>query len=178
MPQKSVPSACSSVTRSIIDDKFLHLSGEDTNFIFILLGYKLILPLGGRAHKRQEKDKKQRQVRREKKKEDIRTQRETPPSRPQATDALIGDENQNDNRRKKKKKETGNSPIPSYLRPFGHLLQPSKIILKHPTQSRATDALIGEQSRTENRREQTGSGSPTQLFWTIQSPPTTCRDHA
>ena len=53
--------------------------------------------------------------------------------------------------------------------------------VKHPNPSRANDALIGEEEQNGNRREktnkQTYSGSPTQLTWTIYSPPTTRMDH-
>ena len=51
---------------------------------------------------------------------------------------------------------------------------------KHPTSSRVTNALIGDevqngnQKRTKRKNE---SGSPIQLPWTIQSTPTTRRDH-
>ena len=52
--------------------------------------------------------------------------------------------------------------------------------VKHQTPSSATDALIGDEDQNgkQNRtKRKTGSRSPTQLPRTIQSPPTTCRDH-
>ena len=53
--------------------------------------------------------------------------------------------------------------------------------VKHPTPSQATDALIGDEEQNgkpeENKNKETGSGSPTQPLWTIQSPLMTHRDH-
>ena len=49
-----------------------------------------------------------------------------------------------------------------------------------PTQTRAMDALIGEDEQHRKRRKkrkETGSGTPTQLPWTIWSPLTTRMDH-
>ena len=50
--------------------------------------------------------------------------------------------------------------------------------VKHPTESWANDALIGneEQNGKRNKKRETVDESPTQLPWTVQSP-TTCRDH-
>ena len=53
--------------------------------------------------------------------------------------------------------------------------------VQYPTPSQATDALTGdkEQNGKQKRtKRKTWSGSPTHLPWTIQSPPTTRRDHA
>ena len=47
---------------------------------------------------------------------------------------------------------------------------------KHQTTSRAIDAFIGDEEQKKQKRKE-GSGSPTQLPWSIQSPPTTYRDH-
>ena len=47
--------------------------------------------------------------------------------------------------------------------------------VRHRTTSQATDALTGDEEQNgkqENKKKETGSGSPTQLAWTIQSPPT------
>ena len=65
-----------------------------------------------------EREKKERQVRREKKRKGIEAQtvKHSTPSR--ATYALIGDEEQNG----KQKKETGSGPQPSYTGPFYHIL--------------------------------------------------------
>ena len=47
---------------------------------------------------------------------------------------------------------------------------------KPRTPTPAIDALIGDEEQTE-KEEITGSGSLTQLSWTLQSPSTTRRDH-
>ena len=44
------------------------------------------------------------------------------------------------------------------------------------TPTPAIDALIGDEEQT-GKKEETESGSPTQISWTIQSPPTTLIDH-
>ena len=50
--------------------------------------------------------------------------------------------------------------------------------VKHPNPSRVTDAPIGDEKQNGNKRtKRKRSGSPTQLPWTIQSPPTTRRDN-
>ena len=45
---------------------------------------------------------------------------------------------------------------------------------------RHSDALIGneeQKGKQENKKKEIGSGSPTQLPWTVQSPPTTRRNY-
>ena len=49
--------------------------------------------------------------------------------------------------------------------------------LKHSTPSQATDVPRGDEEQKGKRKEETESGSPTQLPWIIQSPPTTRRHH-
>ena len=53
--------------------------------------------------------------------------------------------------------------------------------VKHPTTSQATDALIGNEEQNDKQKRtkrKTGSGSQTQLPWTIQSPPMMLREHS
>ena len=45
------------------------------------------------------------------------------------------------------------------------------------TPTPAVDALKGEEEKEERTKKETGSGSPTQLPWTLRSPPTNHRDH-
>ena len=49
---------------------------------------------------------------------------------------------------------------------------------RHRGQNSAIDALIGDEEQTGKKKKETGSGSPPQLPWTLQSPPKTRRDHA
>ena len=51
--------------------------------------------------------------------------------------------------------------------------------MKHPIPSRAIDAFIGDEEQNgkqKRTKERNREWSPTQLPWTIQSPPTTRRD--
>ena len=48
---------------------------------------------------------------------------------------------------------------------------------KPPTTTRTIDVLIGDEEQNGKQKKETGSGTPGQLNWTIQSPPTTCRGH-
>ena len=51
--------------------------------------------------------------------------------------------------------------------------------VKHPTPSQAADSHTGDEKQNgkqENKKKETGNGSPTQLPWAIESP-TTRRDH-
>ena len=57
------------------------------------------------AHQRQEKEKKERQVRRTKKRKEIEAKRMKPSTSFRATDALIGDEEQNGKQKEKKQNE-------------------------------------------------------------------------
>ena len=47
---------------------------------------------------------------------------------------------------------------------------------KPPTPTRATGALI--ENKKQKERERARSGTPTQVPWTIHSPPTTRKDHS
>ena len=67
-------------------------------------------------------------MRRANKKKGIEAQRVKPSTKFQATDAHIGDEEQNGKKKKNKRKKHGAGPQPGYPRAFGRLLRPAWII--------------------------------------------------
>ena len=93
-----------------------------------LEGSPLNSATAGSAHiNAKERDKNERKVRRVKKRKWIEAQRVKHPTSSRATDALIGDEEQNGKQQKEKEKQ-GVGPQTSNPGPFSHLLRHTGII--------------------------------------------------
>ena len=82
-------------------------------FIYYTRSYSRHCGVG--AHNAKERDKKERQVRRVKKKEGIEAQRVKHPTQARVTDALIEDEEQNEEQKRTKRKKQGTGPQPATL---------------------------------------------------------------